>query len=117
KAERDHDVVLAEASPYFHRALVTAEADVAESVFVRRVNGVRAVDAPHRWRLQDLREHRRERARVRREGRLAAHVDDDALPGGDAWELREELRDIASGERARMGRPRDVRVRFAREDI
>src|SRR5439155_714289 len=37
EAESDDDVVLAQASPNFHRALVPAEADVAESVFVRRV--------------------------------------------------------------------------------
>src|SRR5439155_11096224 len=80
-------------------------------------HGVRAVHAPDRRRLQDLREERRERARVRRERRLTAYVDDDALARGDARELREELGDVARRERARMRGPRNVRVGLARQDV
>src|SRR5256885_1297552 len=98
----DPDIVLPQPPPHLHRALVAAEADVAEAVLVGGIDGVRAVHAPHRRRVQDLREHRRERPGVRGEGRLAAHVDDDALPGGNARELCEEFGDVACRERARM---------------
>src|SRR5205814_10106568 len=48
EAERDDDVVFREAAPDLHRALIAAEADVPEAVLVRRIDGVRAVDAPDR---------------------------------------------------------------------
>src|SRR5207237_7534108 len=95
EAERDDDVVLAEALPDLHRALVPAEADVSVAVHVRRIDGVRTIDAPHGRRLEHGREDRRERPRLGPVRGLAATVDDDALAGRDARELREELGDVA----------------------
>ena len=117
EAERDHDVVLRDALPEVHRDVVPAERDVPEAIAIRRRDRVRAVHRPHRRRVEQLGETRRELADAGSERGLAADVDEHALAARDTRELLEEVGDVTRRERPRLRGPRHGRIRGSREHV